>query len=237
MIKHLLALSLCTLVATSSFADKPANRGASADHSQRSQMQQRHQGERAAKRERNQSGVVSRTSERQKTDNGFIQTTTKTNADGQTASRETTLVRDAETKTISKSTTGTNFNGDSYSQTSVKQKTDTGFTKTNSVTNAAGATATREVTLVRDPETKTATKTISGTNFNGDAYSATDVKQKTDTGFTRESERTNAQGETISRSVVTTIDKDAGSIDKVISKIDKDGNTHTTEISKTKTQP
>lgn len=100
----------------------------------------------------------------------------------------------------------------------VQQKpTANGIVRNTVTTNAQGETATRNMTLTRDKEAGTRTRTVEGTNFSGGSYSGQSVTQKTDDGISRESTFTNAQGKTISKSMDVVVDKDAGTVTKNIS--------------------
>lgn len=91
-----------------------------------------------------------------------------------------------------------------------------GIVRSTVTTNAQGETATRDVTITRDKEAGTRTRTVEGTNFSGDSYSGQSTTQKTEDGFSRESSFTNAQGKTISKSMDVAVDREAGTVTKNI---------------------
>jgi hypothetical protein len=104
-------------------------------------------------------------------------------------------------------------------------RTENGFERDMTKTNAKGQTATRHTSVVNDKETKTRTRTVTGTNYNGGQYSGQRVTQKTDDGYTRDATRTNSKGETTTRSVDAKIDKEAGTVTKNISVTTPEGET------------
>ncbi len=113
--------------------------------------------------------------------------------------------------------------------------TETGFNRATTTTRPDGQTATRNLVVDNNRDTGTRTKTMSGTNFNGGSFSGQTVTQKTDTGFTRDSTRTNANGKTASRHVEAIVDRDAGTLSKNIIVTKPNGETSTTSVVKTRT--
>ncbi|MBK8187669.1 MAG: hypothetical protein IPK77_10775 [Cellvibrio sp.] len=104
-------------------------------------------------------------------------------------------------------------------------RTENGFERDMTKTNAKGETATRHTSVVNDKETQTRTRTVTGTHYNGGEYSGQSVTQKTEDGYTRDATRTNSQGKTTTRSVDATIDKEAGTVTKNISVTNPEGET------------
>ena len=166
----------------------------------------------------------------QKTDDGYTRNATRTNAEGEVASRATTVTRDAETKTVTRETMGQNFDGGSYSASSVKQRTENGYTSSSTRLNADGEMANRDVQVTRDAEAQTVTRTSAGQNFNGESFSGSTVTQKTDDGYTRTSEHTNAAGDTQSRTVVAAVDRDNGVVTKDITRVNAEGESTTRTV-------
>lgn len=119
---------------------------------------------------------MSRHTEQVATDTGFKRSSTLTSAAGKTASRNVEGSYDASSKTYTKTIDGTRMNGDTYSGERVTQKTENGFDRSLSRTNAAGQTATKDISVAVDKENKTVTKNISVTGFNGEVHNATVVK-------------------------------------------------------------
>lgn len=120
--------------------------------------------------------TVSRHTAQTATATGFNRSTAMTAPDGRTASRTVSGNRDAEAGTYTKSINGTRLNGDTYSGERVTQKTDDGFTRSSTRTNASGETASKQMSVEVDKENGTLTKNISATGFNGETHSVTVVK-------------------------------------------------------------
>lgn len=91
-----------------------------------------------------------------------------------------------------------------------------GVVRNTVTTNAQGETATRAVTLTSDNDAGTRTRIVEGTDFSGGNYSGQSVTQKTEEGFSRESSFTNAQGDTIRKSMDVVVDREAGTVTKNI---------------------
>lgn len=68
-------------------------------------------------------------------------------------------------------------------------------------TNQAGLTAQRSTTVVNDKGLGARTRTVSGTNFNGESYKGESVAHKTDTGYSAQRRLTKADGTTAVRDV------------------------------------
>src|SRR5262245_2542292 len=84
-----------------------------------------------------------RTTERQRTDNGHTRTDTWTGANGRTATRDAVVSNDREAGTRTRNVDYTGPNGKTSSVDSVRTRTDDGFTRNTTATNAEGKTATR----------------------------------------------------------------------------------------------
>jgi len=150
-----------------------------------------------------------RTTERQRTETGHTRTDTVTRADGATATRSAVVTNDKEAGTRTRNVDYTGFDGKERSVDSVRTKTDDGFTRSTTATNAQGETATRDLTVSRDKEAGTTTRSANYTTFDGGSGSMSDVIQRTDDGFTRDTTRTLPDGETHTRSVAVSCEKDA----------------------------
>lgn len=111
-------------------------------------------------------GVVTRETTRTRTDNGFTSHTTATNSQGQTATRDASVVRDANAGTVTRSSESTGFNGRSRSAESVTTRTDDGFTRSGSITNGNGQTVTRDVVHTRTDNGSVTSSTTTGPNGN-----------------------------------------------------------------------
>jgi hypothetical protein len=77
------------------------------------------------------------------------------------------------------------------------------------VTNAQGETATRDLTVTRDKESDTVTREANYTTFDGRTGSMSDVIQRTDDGYSRDTTRTTPNGTTHTRSVDVSCENDA----------------------------
>lgn len=151
-----------------------------------------------------------RTTERQRTENGHTRRDTWTGANGQTATRDAVVTNDREAGTRTRNVEYTGPNGNTASVDTVRTKTDDGFTRSTTVTNAQGETATRDLAVTRDKESDTVTREANYSTFDGRSGSMSDVIQRTDEGFSRETTRTTPNGETHTRSVEVSCDKDVG---------------------------
>ena len=112
--------------------------------------------------------VVSRNVDEVKTANGFERTMTKTNDKGQTATRNIKVVNDPATATRTETVTGTNYNGEQYSNQTISRKTENGFTRDSRFTNSKGETTHKLVDATVDKEARKITKRISTTSPKGE---------------------------------------------------------------------
>ena len=112
--------------------------------------------------------VVSRQSERLKTDNGFTRTINKTDDQGATATRRAEVVANKEAGTRTRQVSGTTFEGKSYFGQSTAQKTDNGYTSVGQLTTANGKVIDRSVNAQIDREAHAVAKEISVTPANGE---------------------------------------------------------------------
>jgi hypothetical protein len=153
---------------------------------------------------------VTRTTETQRTDDGFVRNTTLTRPDGSTATQQRTVVNDREAGTRSVDVTRTGFDGRTRSMSQDVQRTEDGWTSTRTLTNADGQTATRNTSVSIDKEAGTRTRESELTTFDGRSASSTTVTTRTDNGFTRETSGTGPNGQTFERTVTKECDKAAG---------------------------
>jgi hypothetical protein len=149
-----------------------------------------------------------RTTERQRTENGHTRRDTWTGPEGRTATREAVVTNDREAGTRTRNVDYTGPNGNTASVDSVRTKTDDGFTRATTVTNAQGETATRDLTVSRDKEAGTVSREANYTTVDGRTGAMTDELQRTDDGYTRETARTTPNGTTTTRSVDVSCDKE-----------------------------
>jgi hypothetical protein len=151
-----------------------------------------------------------RTTERQRTENGHARTDTWTGANGRTATREAVVNHDRTAGTRTRDVDYTGPNGGTKSVDGVRTKTDEGFTRNTTATNAQGQSAARDLAVSRDKETGTVTREANYSTFDGREGSKSDVIQRTEGGFSRDTARTLPNGDTHTRSVDVSCDKDAG---------------------------
>ncbi len=97
--------------------------------------------------------------------------------------------------------------GDFSRHTEVK-RTENGHTRNDTWTGANG-TATRSAKVVNDRDRKMRTRDVAWSGPQGQQAQRTDVTQRTDTGYTRNTVATGPKGGTATRDVVAT--RDAGS--------------------------
>jgi hypothetical protein len=151
-----------------------------------------------------------RTTERQRTENGHTRTDTWTDASGKTATRDAVVTNDRDAGTRTRNVDYTGPNGGTTSVDTVRTRTDNGFTRSTTATNKDGETATRDMTVSRDNEAGTVTREANYTTFDGREGSMIDVIQRTENGFSRDTTRTLPNGELHTRAVDVSCDKDVG---------------------------
>lgn len=149
---------------------------------------------------------LTRTTETRRIDNGYVRNSTITNGQGQTATQERTVVNDRDAGTRSVDVTRTGFDGQTRSMSLDVQRTDDGHTASRTLTNAAGQTATRNTSVSNDREAGIRTRESGFTTFDGRSGSSSTTTTRTDTGFTRETNATLPNGQTIERSVTKECD-------------------------------
>ena len=99
--------------------------------------------------------TVTRYTETEKTDDGYIRNSTVAGPDGKTAGRSGQGTWDPETKTWKREAVQVGPEGEVVYNGAEVKKTDNGYTRDSAVSNAEGSTATRSATGAWDPETKT----------------------------------------------------------------------------------
>ena len=161
-----------------------------------------------------------RTTERQRTENGHTRLDTWTRADGKTATREAVVTNNRDDGTRTREVDYTGPGGKTASVDSVRTKTDDGFTRSTTVTNKDGEVATRDLTVSRDKEAGTVTREANYSTFDGREGSKSDVIQRTEDGFSRDTTHTLPNGETHTRSVDVACEKDVGKCVKQV-EVDK----------------
>ena len=196
-----IATSALLLLAAAQAPDAEARERAGAQRTQRA-MPQRPQ-------PRPQARPVSRTTETQRTDNGYVRNTTLTRPDGATATSQRTVVNDREAGTHSVDVTRTGFDGKTRTMSHDVQRTEDGWTASRTLTNAQGETATRNTSVSIDREAGVRTRESELTTFDGRTASSTTVTTRTEDGFKRETSGTLPNGKEFERTVVKECDRDA----------------------------
>jgi hypothetical protein len=111
---------------------------------------------------------VSRTTEMQRTDTGFVRNTTLTRPDGATASRHTSVTVDKDAGTSTRASEWTTFDGRNASSTTVTTRTDNGFTRETTGTGLNGQIFERSVTRECDRAVRKCTTTVTNDRGGGD---------------------------------------------------------------------
>lgn len=211
-----LAMVLATHSASAAGPQARSAQTASDRGVQRRPQQRPERPERPARPERPDRRVTETT----RTDTGFTRNTTVTNAEGQTATRNMTVVNDKDAGTHVVDIDRTGFDGRTSGVHHERQRTDDGFTRNSTITNRDGETATRNSVVTRNPETGTRTRDTSFTTFDGREGSVSDVVQRTEDGYTRDTTRNLPNGEARTRSVDVSCDKAAR---KCVKEVDVNG--------------
>ena len=136
-------------------------------------------------------------------------------------------VRAHERHSFTADVTRTTGSGKIMTRHTEQLATDTGFHRETTMTNPEGKTASRTVDGSYDPETKTYTRVVAGTRINGDSYSSERVTQRTEDGYNRSVERTNAAGETAKKDVTVVVDRANHTITKDVTAEGFNGEVHT----------
>jgi hypothetical protein len=92
-----------------------------------------------------------------------------------------------------------------YTRHTEVQRTENGHTRTDAWTGERGTT-TRQAEVVNDRANQTRTRNVQWTGPQGQQRTRTDVTQRTESGYTRQSTSTGPQGGATSRNVVATRD-------------------------------
>lgn len=121
----------------------------------------------------------SRHTEQVGTATGFSRQSSMTTNSGKTASRAVGVSNDAEAQARTRTVEGVRLNGNSYSGEKVTTRTDDGYARSGSYTNAAGQTASRDVAVSVDPQAQSVSRSKTVTGFNGETHSSTVVRTRT----------------------------------------------------------
>lgn len=149
----------------------------------------------------------SRTTTHRRTDNGRASHDEWRHEDGRRVTRDVAVANDREAGTRTRSVEWVGPQGRTRSVDSVTTRSDDGFTRSTTVTNARGETATGELTVVHDREAGTRSVDIERTGFDGRSSSVHGESQRTAEGFTRETTVTLPSGTTRTRSVKVSCDR------------------------------
>jgi len=106
-------------------------------------------------------GSYSHQTQVQGTASGHTRSDTWTNADGRTASRNATVVNDKEAGTRTRDVQRQGPEGKTATRHEETQRTESGYTRNSTATNAQGQTTIRNVTANKDPSTQTWTRDVS----------------------------------------------------------------------------
>ena len=96
----------------------------------------------------------------QRTDNGHTRSDTWTGARGKTANRNATVVNDKVSGTHTRDVRWQGPQGQQATRHDVTQRTNDGYTRSSTATNAKGDTTTRDVGASYDPERKLWTRDV-----------------------------------------------------------------------------
>lgn len=121
-----------------------------------------------------------------------------------------------------------------YERETVRTRTETGHTRNTTVTNGQGQTATRDISVARDPASGTLTRSMDSTGFGGQSRSADTVITRTGDGYTSNTQFTGPNGSS-SRDVVVARDREAGTSTRDVAWSLPDGRTATSNAVTTRT--
>jgi hypothetical protein len=150
-----------------------------------------------------------RTTERQRTETGRTRSDTVTRADGSTASRRAVVTNDADAGSRTRNVDYTGFDGKERSVDRTSTRTDDGYTRSTTATGANGGAATRDLDVSRNQDTGTVTREANYSTADGRTGSTSDVIQRTEDGYSRNTTHTTPDGATHTRDVDVSCDKDA----------------------------
>ncbi len=103
-----------------------------------------------------------------------------------------------------------------HTHVTVKQRTETGHTRSDTWTGADGRTASRNAVVVNDREAGVRTRNAVTTLPDGRTRTVNDVRTKTDDGYTRSTTVVNPNGGTMQRDVTATFDADTKTMTKTV---------------------
>jgi hypothetical protein len=98
------------------------------------------------------------------------------------------------------------------SASTVVERTDTGMTRTTTVTNGQGETRTSTTTVTRDPDAGSRSVEVERTGFDGQTSSVSREMQRTEDGLEHSIEVTRPDGETMTRETSVSRDEDGNRV-------------------------
>ena len=177
-------------------------------------------------------GSITRQIERRPTDSGATREVTRTNAQGETATRSSAMVRDNEAGIATRTVSGVAFDGTSYAGERVISRTENGLERTSNYSDSAGNSRSGSGSLTVDKEAGTISKEMSATRTNSagetTSVSGESLLARTEDGFTRNSSHTDANGNTRTHSADVSVNKDEGSLTKTVTASGPNGQASTT---------
>ncbi len=134
-----------------------------------------------------------------RTDDGFTQSSTWTNADGETVTRDNVIRRDAETGTLARDMTLTGPDGRTLTGNHEVSRTDKGFDRNSTWTNDEGQSVSRDAQVAIDREAGVIQRDVTVTDEDGVRRTVADEGRRTEDGRARTTTFTDADGNTVTR--------------------------------------
>ena len=171
-----------------------------------------------------------------RTENGLARLTNVNDSEGNSRSGSANLLLDKENGTLTKQidATRTNSKGETtnVSGESVLTRTENGLARETNLSDSNGNSHSGSSNLILDKENNTLTKQFNSTRTNSEGetsqISGESVLARTDDGYTRDSSLTDSDGNTRSRSVNASVNKEEGSLTKHITTSGPNGQASTT---------
>jgi hypothetical protein len=157
-----------------------------------------------------------RLTQSQRTANGHTAHSTRTDAQGRTATRDATVVNDKATGTRTKDVTYTGKDGATRTADSTTQRTDSGYTRDTTYTDKNGNTATREADVTVDREAGTRSRDVTYTGHDGSVRTVDDSVTRTADGYDRSTIVTGPNGGSTTREAEVVHDAAAHSTIKTV---------------------
>lgn len=176
-------------------------------------------------------GSISRQVERRPIETGVVREVTRTNMQGETATRNDTVVRDNEVGVATRTVSGVAFDGTSYAGERVITRTEDGLDRASEYSDTAGNSRSGNASLSIDKEAGTLTKQFnaSQTNSQGETTSVSgeSIISRTEDGLVRDISTSDSNGNSHSGTGSLIVDKEAGTISKEMTatRTDSEGET------------